>query len=229
MLENLFRRMSHISKSQYELTGGRLCLDFANTVDDRPTSNPKSRLKEYADLLAFGVQSGVLSASEEREAATLETNRPRYAAALYRRAIAMRERMFRIFSATARNSKPPLKDILALNTVFRTVNARAAVLPEGEGFAWMWQDKKNIADRLLWEIIRSAMHLLTSDETKLVRQCAGDDCGWLFIDNSRSSNRRWCEMKTCGNRHKAREFYRRKMGRRRLNNCVWRPDRRAGR
>jgi len=206
--------MSRISKSPFELTGGRLCLDFANTVDDRPTSNPKSRLKGYADLLAFGVQTGVLSASEAREAAALETNRPRYAAELYRRAVALRERIFRIFSATATTSNPPLKDMLALNAVFRAANARAVVLPIGEGFAWMWQDKKNITDRLLWEIIRSAMHLLTSDETKLVRQCAGDDCDWLFIDNSRSSNRRWCEMKTCGNRHKAREFYRRKMGRR---------------
>ncbi|MGA7906101.1 MAG: ABATE domain-containing protein [Candidatus Sulfotelmatobacter sp.] len=206
--------MSRISKSLFELTGGRLCLDFANTVDDRPTSNPKSRLKGYADLLAFGVQTGVLSASEAREAAALETNRPRYAAELYRRAVALRERIFRIFSATATTSNPPLKDMLALNAVFRAANARAVVLPLGEGFRWVWQDKKNMTDRLLWEIIRSAMLLLTSDDTKLVRQCAGDDCDWLFIDNSRSSNRRWCEMKTCGNRHKAREFYRRKMGRR---------------
>jgi len=206
--------MSRISKSPFELTGGRLCLDFANTVDDRPTSNPKSRLKGYADLLAFGVQTGVLSASEAREAAALETNRPRYAAALYRRAVALRERIFRIFSATAATSNPPLKDMLALNAVFRAANARAVVLPLGEGFRWVWQDKKNMTDGLLWEIIRSAMLLLTSDDTKLVRQCAGDDCDWLFIDNSRSSNRRWCEMKTCGNRHKAREFYRRKMGRR---------------
>jgi len=206
--------MSRISKSPFELTGGRLCLDFANTVDDRPTSNPKSRLKGYADLLAFGVQTGVLSASEAREAAALETNRPHYAAELYRRAVALRERIFRIFSATAATSNPPLKDMLALNAVFRAANARAVVLPLGEGFRWVWQDKKNMTDRLLWEIIRSAILLLTSDDTKLVRQCAGDDCDWLFIDNSRSSNRRWCEMKTCGNRHKAREFYRRKMGRR---------------
>jgi len=149
--------MSHLSKSPFEMTGGgRLCLDFANTVDDRPTSNPKSRLTGYADLLAFGVQSGVLSASEAREVAALETNRPRYAAALYRRAITMRERIFRIFSATAANSKPRIEDMLALNRVFRTVNARAVVLPIGEGFAWMWQDKKNITDRL-WQIIRSAM------------------------------------------------------------------------
>lgn len=70
----------------------------------------------------------------------------------------------------------------------------------------------NQTDRLLWEIIRSAVHLLTSDDINLVRQCAGVDCDWLFLDTSRSSNRRWCEMKTCGNRHEAREFYRPKNG-----------------
>ena len=199
--------MPRSSKPVFELTGGRLCLDFANTIDDRPTSDPKNRLKGYADFLAFGVQTGVLSASEVREGA----NDPSEAARLYRRAIALRERIFRIFSAAATNRNPPIKDLLALNENFRTANALAVVMPINLGFAWVWRDKKNATGRLLWEIIRSAIDLLTSNDMELVRQCAGDDCDWLFIDNSRSSNRRWCEMKTCGNRHKARQFYRRKV------------------
>lgn len=199
------------SEPVFELTAGRLCLDFANTVDDRPTADPKSRLQGYADLLAFGVQAAVLSPSEAREGAR-RANDPREAARLYRGAIALRERIFRIFSAAATGGNPPLRDLLALNGDFRTANAGAVVLPINGGFAWAWRDKKSVIGRLLWEIIRSAMDLLTSNDMALVRQCAGDDCDWLFIDNSRSSNRRWCEMKTCGNRHKAREFYRRKTG-----------------
>jgi predicted RNA-binding Zn ribbon-like protein len=36
------------------------------------------------------------------------------------------------------------------------------------------------------------------------RICANDTCQWLFFDESRPGNRRWCDMATCGNQAKAR-------------------------
>lgn len=36
------------------------------------------------------------------------------------------------------------------------------------------------------------------------RACAAPDCGWVFIDRSKNSSRRWCDMASCGNRAKAR-------------------------
>ncbi len=205
--------MLRSSKSPFELTGGRLCLDFANTLDDRPTNHPRSRLQSYADFLTFGVETGVLSTREARKAISSAANNLRDTARLYSRAIALRERIFRIFCAAATKGKPVSEDILALNADSRAANAHTVLLPKNGGFTWVWRDEKDVTGRLLWEITRSAIDLLTSDDVKLVRHCAGDDCDWLFIDNSRSSNRRWCEMKTCGNRHKARMFYRRKTGR----------------
>jgi predicted RNA-binding Zn ribbon-like protein len=38
--------------------------------------------------------------------------------------------------------------------------------------------------------------------------CGGGLCGWLFLDESRGKRRRWCDMKDCGNREKARRYYR---------------------
>ena len=40
--------------------------------------------------------------------------------------------------------------------------------------------------------------------------CELPTCGWAFYDSSRSRTKRWCSMKTCGSRRKAREYYRRK-------------------
>lgn len=37
-----------------------------------------------------------------------------------------------------------------------------------------------------------------------VRICANDTCRWIFFDESRPGNRRWCDMATCGNQAKAR-------------------------
>lgn len=39
----------------------------------------------------------------------------------------------------------------------------------------------------------------------LIKQCEDDrGCGWLFVDDSRLKNRRWCSMGDCGNVAKAR-------------------------
>jgi len=32
------------------------------------------------------------------------------------------------------------------------------------------------------------------------------ECRWLFLDTSKNHTRRWCDMKVCGNRIKARRF-----------------------
>ena len=40
-----------------------------------------------------------------------------------------------------------------------------------------------------------------------VKRCAG--CSWLLLDGSRNRTRRWCEMRVCGNRAKARRHYER--------------------
>jgi predicted RNA-binding Zn ribbon-like protein len=55
--------------------------------------------------------------------------------------------------------------------------------------------------------------LLTSDKLSRVRQCQGENCTWLFLDTSKNHTRRWCEMKVCGNRVKARRHYERKRSR----------------
>jgi predicted RNA-binding Zn ribbon-like protein len=39
-----------------------------------------------------------------------------------------------------------------------------------------------------------------------VKACRGVDCGWVFVDASRNSSRRWCEMASCGNRAKTAAF-----------------------
>jgi predicted RNA-binding Zn ribbon-like protein len=52
----------------------------------------------------------------------------------------------------------------------------------------------------------SAAELLTSTELARVRECGGENCGWMFLDNSRNHSRHWCDMQDCGNRAKVRRF-----------------------
>ena len=48
--------------------------------------------------------------------------------------------------------------------------------------------------------------LLTDGPLTTIRVCEGRSCGWLFLDTSRNRTRRWCDMKICGNRAKARRY-----------------------
>jgi predicted RNA-binding Zn ribbon-like protein len=60
------------------------------------------------------------------------------------------------------------------------------------------------ASQALSVLAREAVELFTVNPTDRIRQCAADDCGLVFYDESRSNNRRWCSMQRCGNRAKVR-------------------------
>jgi predicted RNA-binding Zn ribbon-like protein len=74
-------------------------------------------------------------------------------------------------------------------------------------FAWGWASEPLRLGAPLWPVARSAADLLTSSELAALRLCASDTCAWLFLDTSRNGSRRWCSMRTCGNRAKARRHH----------------------
>lgn len=51
-------------------------------------------------------------------------------------------------------------------------------------------------------VARDAISLFGSPLAGRVRECAAPQCALVYVDLSRTSNRRWCSMKTCGNRSK---------------------------
>jgi predicted RNA-binding Zn ribbon-like protein len=65
-------------------------------------------------------------------------------------------------------------------------------------------------DDILYRIGLSAVDTLRSLPLDRIRECEHTDCILHFADTSKAGKRRWCSMETCGNRHKAAEFYARK-------------------
>ena len=198
------------NSAAFTLLAGRLCLDFANTADWHASDRPQEGLTSYSVLVAWSRQAGILT-EHEAERLLLEATRcPDDAASVLRRAIALREGMYRIFSAVARQLPSAESDLVAFNAALTQALGRLRVVRAGDGYGWGWRGDSGELDRMLWPIARSAGELLTSEELGRVRQCAGDPCGWLFLDTSRNRSRRWCDMESCGNRAKARRHYRRK-------------------
>jgi predicted RNA-binding Zn ribbon-like protein len=199
-----------LPKLPFDLTSGRVCLDFVNTLDNRLSNHPRERLTGFAELVAFGEQAGALSALEARKLRSEGRENTSASSALFQRSVALRELIFRIFSAVTACRKVSQVDVESFNGTVRRSNARSLVTPGEAKAAWQWLDESSDADRLIGKIVRSAVELLTTGDIQFVKKCAADHCGWLFMDDSRSRNRRWCEMRTCGSQQKARAYYQRK-------------------
>ncbi len=193
----------------FELTGGALCLDFANTVDERPTAAPKERLGTYADLVSWGAQSGALGREEAAALRRRAARSPAEAGRALARAREVREAIFSIFADRAIGRRPRQEALVVLEAALPGALGRLRIVPAGEGFAWGWRRDEEALDAMLWPVIRSAADLLTSGDLPRVRRCASPTCAWLFLDRSRNGTRRWCDMTVCGNREKARRFHRR--------------------
>jgi predicted RNA-binding Zn ribbon-like protein len=195
------------------LSGGRDCLNFANTVGGRRPDRPREYLRSYGDLVAWSRHAGILSTSEAQRLVDTAEHYPAEAAEALARAITLREAIYHIFSAGARGKVVPEADLTTLNTTLSEVLTRLQIVPIQSGFTWAWRYDETALDSMLWPLAHSAGELLTSAELERVRECAGDDCSWLFIDTSRNHTRRWCDMKDCGNRAKARRHYARSRAR----------------
>lgn len=184
----------------FELTGGNVALDLANTIVDRPV-NDRELLRSYDDLLSWSEQSHLIDAAKARALRKEAAAHPVAAKRAFRLAIEIRETIFRAFS-TPNTDEATLR---ALEEYERTALQHRRLVQQGERTVREWTNSG--LDQMLWPVVHAAVTLLTSDERARVRTCQGEICLWLFIDNSRQGNRRWCDMTTCGNRAKAKRHY----------------------
>jgi predicted RNA-binding Zn ribbon-like protein len=200
------------SEWTFELLGGSLCLDFINTVSGKRAIRPIERLHQYADLLSWSRQVGISTAAECRELLAQSLARPQEAANTFQESIKLREALFRIFTVVAQRREPTSADLQLLNTLLARSLGHQRLATGSSRISLEWFRTERDLDCVLWPIVKSAADLLTSEETSRIRICEAtstDGCGWLFLDETRNRTRRWCSMKDCGNRAKARRHYRR--------------------
>lgn len=193
----------------FDISAGQLSLDFANTLDERSSASPYEYLNSYYDLVAWSQQAQTITASEAEQLREQAERHPADASRVLQEAIVLREALFRIFSAVAEGESPEDEDLNILNSALSEAMCHVRIVPQTGSFQWDWTANPENLDRVLWPVVRAAADLLTSDELGDTRVCASESCDWLFLDTSKNHSRRWCNMKTCGNRAKARRHYER--------------------
>jgi predicted RNA-binding Zn ribbon-like protein len=195
------------------LVAGAFCLDFANTAAWHASARPEEGLKSYQDLVAWCQRAELLDPARAAALLREARRRPAPAAAVLRRAVELREALYRIVVCLLRGAPPDRADLVVFNRAVGAALQHAHVEAHRGGLVWSWADNGRALDAMLWPIVASAADLLTSERRGRIGQCADDrGCGWLFLDTTRNHSRQWCDMGDCGNRAKARRHYRRARG-----------------
>lgn len=196
------------SAAEMRLVGGRLCLDFVNTVDGRQhDSSPLGdKLDDYSDLVAWSQHSGIVTAAEAARLIKESKQKPAAANNVWRRAIALREALHRIFKAMVLEKVPRSIDLETVNDELLKARKNERLISKDKGFRWEWVGGETALDRMLWPVAQSGAEFLSAGDFSRLRECGGEGCGWLFEDTSRNRSRQWCHMQDCGNLAKVRRF-----------------------
>jgi predicted RNA-binding Zn ribbon-like protein len=183
------------------LWGETLCLDYANSVDWSPEDDHVD--PDQTDVLCtqdalgrWGRRVGLLS--DDFRAASADE---------LRRARALRDAVYRLFSSISRGREPAKKDLDVLMSDYTQAVEHASLLASETfyKFDWLVRDPR----RIRYAVATDAIALLADPgRLKRVSRCPGRDCGWLFLNSS--GRRRWCSMSTCGSRDKMRRLHQRR-------------------
>jgi len=191
----------------FEWVGGHPALDFCNTVSwGRNGRHTEERLVRPEDLAVWAARAHLLPGGPR-------TRRPRPASV--REVHATRATLHSLFSQLARGRLPDRATLRSFHRRLRRALSSLEVSPRKRELSWAPARGRASWNPALVEVVWSAAQLATSPEAARIRLCANEACGWLFLDRSRRRNRRWCDMRVCGSRAKARRYYARRVARRR--------------
>jgi len=204
----------------FRYVGGDPSLDLVNTVDWTSRGPARDRIGSYGRLVEWAIGAGIVDVVDGSRLERRAFERQREAAAALDTARALRWTLRRLVAALAGDDRAgtsarlPLEE---LNAFIADVYGYARLVmstPSGKERApsleWTWERDTVRLDSILWPVVRGAADLLASGDAQRLRVCAADNCGWVYIDQSRNRLRRWCEMSTCGTEEKSRRRRERK-------------------
>jgi predicted RNA-binding Zn ribbon-like protein len=186
--------------------GGRLCIAVVNTVWWRRSQHPRDELDRYSRLVRLAGDSGFLPHPDIL--ATEGERNPTGADVAVSRAKELREDLHRLFAASVQGGGLDPLSLTRLDEVAGRALTEVTLSAHSGTVEMVWRTDRDLM-LPVWLISLSAVDLLTSGFMDRVKACAGEGCGWLFLDQTKNGSRRWCHGSTCGNRARAKAHYHR--------------------
>lgn len=192
-------------KPQFELIAGHPALDLVNTLDWRfREGRTEELITSYHELVRFTVQCGLMSAAEGRR--ILSNARTGKGAEVVAETRSLRESAAQVFYAAVEGGDPAEFAIRRLEQYFREAAAHRQLCWSKTHLRWEFPAAMLAPELPFWILSLKTAQLVTSASMEMLGDCGNPECRWLFLDTSKNHTRRWCDMKICGNRMKARRF-----------------------
>ena len=192
--------------SSFDLDGNNLALDFVNTVEYRGTEKEIEWLTSYLDALCWAERVEIFSPEETAILSKKARNHDSHR--WYKQVRSSRETLHSIFSRIIDKEIDDCdKGIRDFNDLYQTVHRRIKVSSDLQEISWNFPELEASPLGFLQPVIHTAAELLVSGNLGRLKRCSDPTCGWLYYDTSKNNSRRWCSMKTCGNRAKVNRFY----------------------
>ncbi len=119
------------------------------------------------------------------------------------RIVSVRSALWDVAHAVAHEESPEPSAVAEVNRALGA-RERLELVPAADGVRLGHSHVGDAVDDALARIAEPIVRALGTGREDRIRICANDTCQWIFFDESRTGQRRWCDMKTCGNRAKAR-------------------------
>jgi len=189
----------------FKLYAGHPALELVNTLDLRFSAQTVDLIPTYKDLLRLTAQLQLLTVEQARKLGRTvsEEDAQRVVAST----VELREALAAVLYGRIDGGKPPAAQIKILEQQFHAAGLHRRLLAGESHLEWSWSGVERQAEIPLWMLAQAASDLLVSSDAELVKDCGDPTCCWLFLDVSKNHTRRWCDMKTCGNRMKARRHH----------------------
>jgi predicted RNA-binding Zn ribbon-like protein len=196
------------AESRFVFIGHHRALDFVNT-EVAAEGAPRDLLTDLGSLTDWLVQAGALDRPTARRAG-MRWRGKRAEQGILAQARALRSALRRLADAAAEGRAVPRPVVEAVNRLL----ARGALVTRiergGAGFTAKTGLRLEQPADLLVPIAEAAADLLCHADLSRIRRCAHPACILYFLDGTKNGTRRWCDMRSCGNRANAAAYYRRR-------------------
>lgn len=188
----------------YKLIGGRVCLDFVNTLAWPGRDREHDWLDPWTNVIGWSVATGLIT---ESDADSLRRSYMGNSAAVASALAALRQRrraVSRLVAPLADGETPDSHATAEFNDLLQDSPPARKIDPAA--LDWIWASPERLED-VAGPVLLDAAELLVEGDHQRVGRCS---CGWLFYDQSRNRSRRWCDMADCGSREKSLRYYHRR-------------------
>ncbi|OBB95013.1 CGNR zinc finger domain-containing protein [Mycolicibacterium peregrinum] len=149
------------------------------------------RLAHPDDATPWLVANGLLAAGASPTAAELDLVRK------------VREALRALLIHHSGGPAPQADHLAVLKALADTSTAKVDLAPDGQ--VELSAAGENVGERLL-ELLLVMRDAQRDGTWARLKACANDECTWAFYDRSRNHGGTWCDMSSCGNMLKNREF-----------------------